>query len=103
MAVYTSIGVGNISRKLSVDRGIKLIDLVSPNDNNDNVSVLNRTKIDEGNGIWDTEGCYEDGVSNDPDVVKCACNHFTNFALLISSEEQVTTPSFNFRVSFCLY
>ncbi|XP_053397968.1 adhesion G protein-coupled receptor E1-like [Mercenaria mercenaria] len=35
-----------------------------------------------GNGFWSTDGCRK--VSGNSKVVKCKCNHLTNFAMLIS-------------------
>ena len=34
-------------------------------------------------GYWATDGCYIEGYNQDKSIVKCACNHFTNFALLV--------------------
>ena len=49
-------------------------------------------------GLWDTEGCYSEGVSEDGLVVKCACTHFTNFALLVSPEGQVGESSLELTI-----
>ena len=48
------------------------------------VSVLNGS-----GGYWDQEGCITNRYQEDEDVVQCSCDHFTNFALLVSPGGQV--------------
>ena len=42
-------------------------------------------------GYWDTEGCRVTGYSADGGMIECSCDHFTNFALLVSPGGQVGT------------
>ena len=53
--------------------------------------LVNTSLLDDGGGggRWDSQGCYKFGDSEDPNVVRCACDHFTNFALLLSPQQQV--------------
>ena len=54
------------------------------------IVVLNES-IEGSGGIWDTEGCFVKNTTEEG-VVTCHCNHFTNFALLVSPGGQVGEP-----------
>ena len=38
-----------------------------------------------GRGNWSAEGCTARNVNNITGVITCACNHLTNFAILVVS------------------
>ena len=43
-----------------------------------------RNKVNQTTGYWNSTGCRVESIIGDD--VTCACDHFTNFALLLSDE-----------------
>ncbi|XP_077336335.1 adhesion G-protein coupled receptor G7 isoform X1 [Lithobates pipiens] len=41
---------------------------------------------------WNTEGCKKLSAVNDASALRCACNHTTNFAVLMNFRENITHP-----------
>ncbi|XP_040194619.1 adhesion G-protein coupled receptor G7 isoform X3 [Rana temporaria] len=41
---------------------------------------------------WNTEGCKKLSTVNDASALRCACNHTTNFAVLMNFRENITHP-----------
>ena len=43
-----------------------------------------------GRGNWSAEGCTASSVDNRTGLITCACNHLTNFAILVVSLHTVS-------------
>ena len=51
------------------------------------VILVSNDSVEDSSGVWDTDGCFSMGETEDG-AVTCHCNHFTNFALLLSPAGQ---------------
>ena len=48
--------------------------------------------MNETGGHWATDGCRTEGYAQDNTAVNCACDHFTNFALLVNPSNTSRAP-----------